>query len=170
METIINSNPEQVAPVQNSKKSNKKKFFLVFLLVGIFICFGIYAFVNRTPAFCFNFTTDMKFGDREGQTSPFMFKGVPYFPYEVGGLQKALQEEGNYIDPLELDGGGIYPTAFFGASTQVGVREFQKRYGFEQDGLVDEEELLKLKELYTCPFPIVSDMATSTATSTILKK
>ncbi len=168
METITNTTPSETVSTE-MPKSNKNKLIVLVAFVLVLISAGVYFFLNRTPAFCFDFTSDMKFGDREGQTSPFMLKGVPYFPYEVSGLQKALQEEGNYIDPLELDGGGIYPSAFFGASTQVGVREFQKKYGFEQDGLVDEEELLKLKELYSCPVPVVSTTATSTATTTLQK-
>jgi Putative peptidoglycan binding domain len=157
--------------MENITKGNKKLISFgvtLLILIGVF-----YYWTHRLPSFCFNFTPGMHFGDREGQVSPNTFKGIPYFVYEVGGLHKALQKEGSYIDPLELDGGHIYLGAFFGPSTQVAVREFQKNHGLEIDGFVNEKTLAKLNEIYHCPpVPVVtaSSTATTTASSTVSNK
>lgn len=119
-------------------------------------------FDDREGSFCYNFVRDIQYGDRVvenpvniGFRAP---NGMMYYA-EVVPLQTALQEEGLYVDPYEVTGGGVYYGAFFGPSTQVAVRDFQKKYGFAETGEVNASTTDKLRELYGCPI----EAATSTA-------
>lgn len=154
-------------------KTNKAAYIgggiLVVLIIGTIAWFG----AHRSPAFCFNFVHDTQFGDKamekssnEGIVGP---RGNIYYIPEVPALQTALKKEGFYIDPLEASGGKVYMAAFFGPSTKTAVSGFQKKYGIEETGEVDNATIDKLRELYGCKETAATSTIEYAATSTEVK-
>ena len=129
---------------------------LLIALLVITLAAAAWLFVPRGEAFCFDFLRDMYYGENKTLENPVNTGimgqgGITYFPIETQALHKALKKEGYYIDPVEETGGGIYLTSFFGPSTNVATKEFQKKYGLEETGIVDNPTADKLTSLYGCP-------------------
>jgi hypothetical protein len=144
---------------------SKKSIVIVAIVILALIAGGTFWYRKHSVApFCFNFKHDTQFGDRKvakpsniGVQAP---NGMFYYLPEVPALQTALSREGFYIDTYEATGGKVYYAAFFGPSTQVAVREFQKKYGMAQTGEVDNTMIDKLASLYGCPAEAVTATTT----------
>ncbi|HEY9480861.1 MAG TPA: peptidoglycan-binding domain-containing protein [Candidatus Paceibacterota bacterium] len=113
-------------------------------------------YVPRPTHFCFDFLHDMYFGESKTLAHPVNTgvvgnRGIQYFPVETKALQTALKNEGYYIDPSEETGGGVYLTAYFGPSTQVALKAFQRKAGLTDTGIVDNETADALTARYGCP-------------------
>lgn len=148
------------------EKTNQKRKALRTVLVSgaVIIAAGsLWHYVERNQ-FCFDFVHNTQFGDNATLENPsnqaFIGpRGVAYYIPETPALQKALEKEGFYIDEFEMTGGGVYLDSFFGPSTKTAVIEFQKRYSIEPTGIVDNDTIDALREIYGCSAP-------KTATST----
>jgi hypothetical protein len=132
------------------------KKIIITLIALIIIAGGAVWYVKTRPApFCFNFVHDTQFGERkvahpsnQGIGTP---GGMMYYLPEVPALQTALTREGFYVDPYEATGGKVYYGPFFGPTTQVAVKAFQKKYGIAETGTVENGTIDKLRSLYGCP-------------------
>jgi hypothetical protein len=151
---------------------NKKFIPLVVGIIILIIVSGVLWFIlPHEPKFCFTFAPNTQFGEKKdftdypnnGFDGP---RGMTYFLPETNALQTALKKEGFYIDELEETGGGVYLAAFYGPTTQTAVRDFQKKYGLEQTGIVGNDMLEKLNEKYACPPSSAGTASTTYSIST----
>ncbi len=161
-------------------QSKHTKVTIGLILAGVLIIGSVAAWYTSHSRgyFCFTFAYNTVFGDRtieNPSNSGFMApNGMMYYLPEVPALQTALEREGFYIDPLEKTGGKIYYGPFYGPSTGVALREFQKKHNLGLTGIVENSTIDKLNELYGCPkdveSPILKDyrsnqLATTTTES-----
>ena len=156
-------------PQKKNSKLCRNIFVLAFVVVAAAVV--VWRTMPHSPAFCFDFSHDMQFGDRKVDHPVNMGFGGPggimYYIPEVPALQAALKKQGFYIDPFENTGGNIYAAAFFGPSTKSAVLSFQKKYGLPQTGQVTNDTIDKLSALYKCPTSTPVSVATiSIATTT----
>lgn len=136
-------------------KSKKGLIITITAILIAIVAFGIFWYRSYvTTPFCFNFKHDTQFGDRKvekpSNTGIQGLNGMFYYLPEVPALQTALKKEGFYVDDYEATGGNVYLGAFFGPSTQVAVKGFQKKYDMKETGEVDNSMIDKLVSLYGC--------------------
>ena len=159
---------EPTTPTQNKKKC--KLFIGSAIILLALIGGGFWYFTHRLEPFCFDFVHDTQFGDREVKKPSNVGFGGPggmfYYIPEVPALHTALTREGFYVDPYELTGGKVYIAAFFGPTTQVAVKGFQKKYNLSETGTVENETIDKLRSLYGCPTTTGSSTPNQTGTTT----
>jgi murein L,D-transpeptidase YcbB/YkuD len=154
------------------KLTDNQKAVIISIIALLAVASALLYIKPHETGFCFTFAHDTQFGDRKVENPSNQGivgkNGVEYYPIEVQALQKALKNDGLYIDSYEETGGKVYLTSFFGPTTQAALKDFQKKHGLPSTGEVDNDTIDALNTIYACPkteSPAPSATSTTPTTS-----